>query len=415
MLSKRLLCVNMFTRQEKFILFVLAAIQFSHIVDFMIMMPLGPQLMRAFDMSAGQFAWLISSYTFAAGGSAFAGSFYLDRLDRKKALLYFNLGFSIGTILCAFAVTYEWLLVARFFTGAFGGVLSSLVFASVGDTIGVERRGTAMGIVMTAFSMASIFGVPFSLFLSNHFDWHAPFVVLGVFALSLTIFIFNFFPSMSAHLSRVSHHPLQTILGFVKEHRTRNVLFFMALLVLGHFMIIPFLSPALVANLDFPEKHLPYIYLVGGVVTIFSNPFYGRMTDRFGPRQVAMIAIPLSLFPILIITNLVRAPEALVYFIVGLFFLTMGGRIVPAQTLATSSVPPEQRGSFMSLVSCFQQLASAFAAMIAGSVIVKSSGGQLLFYSRLGLFSVVVGLAAWTLLYLFMGKRALQKHQVAQV
>ena len=181
----------MFSRQEKFLLFIIAAIQFAHIVDFMIMMPLGPQFIRIFSISAQEFSFLVASYTLFAGISGFVSSFFMDRFERKRLLIFFFTGFAISTLFCAFSPNFYVLLIARSLAGTFGGVLNSITLSIVSDNFSYEKRGTAMGWTSTSFSLASILGVPFSIYLAMKFNWHAPFVFLGCISFGLYLFIFK--------------------------------------------------------------------------------------------------------------------------------------------------------------------------------------------------------------------------------
>ncbi|WP_375438196.1 MFS transporter [uncultured Hymenobacter sp.] len=138
-------------KNEKLLLALLAAVQFTNILDFVIMMPLGPQLMPALGIVPRQFGLVISAYTFSAGATGLAAAF-LDRFNRKTALLALYLGFGLGTVACALAPTYHWLVAARALTGAFGGVLGSLVLAIVGDAVPESRRGQAIGLGSPLFS-----------------------------------------------------------------------------------------------------------------------------------------------------------------------------------------------------------------------------------------------------------------------
>ncbi|HEX4924950.1 MAG TPA: MFS transporter [Bdellovibrionales bacterium] len=389
----------MFTRQEKLLLFFLATIQFNHIVDFMIMMPLGPVVMRELQMTPAQFGLVISSYTFTAGIMGFLAAFFLDRFDRKRALVFLTIGFAVGTLLCSVAPSFLLLAAARSTAGAFGGVLSSVVMAIIGDAIAPDRRGTAMGIVMAGFSAASVLGVPFSLYLANLFNWHAPFVFLGTMALFMAVALSTLLPPMNAHLARKRDPPLRVVIELVSTRQTAARLLFMALLIFGQFTIIPFLSPSLVANAGLPEAQLPLVYLVGGFCTIFSSPAWGRLSDRFGYRRVALIGITISLVPFYIITNLSVIPVWLLLVIVAIMFICMGGRMIPVMTMMTSSVPPEKRGSFMSLTSSVQQLSSSIGAAVAGATVVTLSDGRLAHYDRVGLIAITSSALAVLLLY----------------
>lgn len=385
-----------FSRSEKFLLFCLAAVQFTHIIDFMILMPLGPQLMRTFDLSAHQFGLLVSCYTFSAGAMGLLSALFLDKFDRKRALIFFYSGFAIGTVACGLSKDYHALLLARTLTGAFGGILSALTLSIVADAIGPDRRATATGILMTSFSVASIVGVPLSITVAQKWDWHAPFLALGGLSILVSALFFFWIPAMNAHLQNriLGLHPMEPYFRVLKNKNQMTALSFMFLLVLGQFTIIPFLSPTLVANAGLPESHLPLIYLVGGICSIVSGPLIGRLADRHGKKRTFFWGAGISLIPILILTNLGPTPIPVLLFVAAFFFVTMGGRMIPATALVTSTVQPQNRGSFMSLVSSTQQFSSAIASYIAGLIVIKSPEGLLLNYPFVGGIALISSVLA---------------------
>ena len=384
-----------FDRQEKLLLFSLAFLQFSNIVDFMIMMPLGPQLMRIFEITPKQFGMLISSYAFAAAISGFCAAFYVDRFDRKRVLMGFYLGFGLSTVGCAISTSYPLLLMARFLAGIFGGVLSALVLSIVSDAIDLKRRGAAMGVTMAAFSLASIFGVPFSLYLATRFEWHAPFWFLGIISIVLLSVISKTVPAMRKHLEHVhTESPLKRVYRMLQSQSVRASLLFMMLLTFGHFSVIPFLSTSLVANGGMAEGQLPFIYLVGGSISFFSQPWIGYLADRLGKRIVFRYSMLLSLVPIFIVTHLGPSPLFVMLSVVAIFFFCMGGRMIPAMAMTSSTVHPEHRGSYMSLQSSFQQLSSGSAAYIAGAMTTTDITGRLIGYTNVGYFAIVLSLLA---------------------
>lgn len=400
----------MFSKKEKILLAMLAAIQFSSVVDFMIMMPLGPQLMRLFHINPHQFGLLVSSYTFCAGISGFLASFFVDKFDRKYNLLFFYTGFGLGTVACAMAPTYELLLLARGLTGVFGGVLSSLVLSIVSDAISYERRGSAMGIIMTAFSMASIFGVPFSLFLANQYTWHAPFIFLGIASLLLCLMIMFFMPSMRGHLVNRQKAPIyQSLFQIARNPNQRRALIFMFCVIFGHFAIVPFLSPSMVANVGMTEAQLPLIYMVGGFFTIFTSPMIGRLADKFGKHVVFKYGAFITILPIFLITHLPASPLWAALICTSLFFVMSGGRMIPATALVSGTTHPQSRGSFMSIVNCVQQLASATASYIAGIIVTQQEGtGHLDHFENVGYIAI-----AFTLLAIFLSRNIVAVEQVA--
>ncbi len=386
----------MFSKSEKILLAILASIQFSSIVDFMIMMPLGPQLMRLFEISPHQFGLLVSSYTFAAALSGFSASFFVDKFDRKKCLLFFFVGFALGTLACALSPTYEVLLIARAITGIFGGVLSSLVMAIVSDSIPYDRRGSAMGVIMTSFSMASIFGVPFSLYLANAFSWHAPFLFLAGAAVVICFVIIFFIQPMVKHLAGTqAKEPMYRVITRITSNpNQRRALYFMASVMFGHFAIIPFLSPSLVSNAGLTEKQLPLMYMIGGLCTIFTSPYIGKLADRFGKQQIFFWGAIVTIIPYFLITHMSETPVWLILTICAFFFVSSGGRMIPASALVSGTALPQNRGSFMSIASCVQQLAAAASSYIAGLIIVESADGKLLNYEWVGYIAIAFSFVA---------------------
>lgn len=385
-----------FSRPEKLLLALMAAIQFSHIVDFMILMPLGPQLMRIFGIGPQEFGLLVSSYTFAAGLSGFLASFFVDRFDRKTSLLFFYVGFAVSTIACAIAPSYFYLLAARCLAGMFGGVLGSLVMSIVSDAISYERRGSAMGIVMGSFSVASVLGVPFSLYLATEFSWHAPFAFLGVVSLPVIALAMKYVPSMNAHVRKGGAHGAWESIGHIlKTPNQQLALLFMFCLVLGQFSIIPFLSPSFVSNAGMREDQLPLLYLFGGLCSMVASPTVGRLADKYGKRQVFSFSVLLSLPPIWIITHLGPNPVWILLVISSLFFIVMSGRMVPAMAMVSSTATPEYRGSFMSVTSAVQQLSAALASWVAGMIVVSGEGGRLMNYEAVGYVAIAFSVLAF--------------------
>lgn len=376
---------------EKTVLFTLAAIQFTHIMDFMIVMPLGPQLMRIFYITPQQFGFIVASYTIAAGIFGFAAAFFIDRFDRRKALLVCYSGFAIGTIACALSPGYEMLLLARMATGAFGGIIGTLVLSIIGDLIPFERRASAMGMVMMAFSLASVFGVPFGLFLSNQFNWHAPFLLLGGLGGVILFFIYRNIPSITSHIQHASvrQNPLVMVKEIVSDSNHLVALSVMLFLMLGQFTVIPYISPYMVSNVGFSESQLPYIYLAGGLASMISMPLIGKLADKYGKLRIFTIFIFASLIPIYLITNMqmVSLPVALA--VTTLFFIVMGGRSIPATTMISAAVEPKNRGSFMSLNTAVQQLSAGLASFIGGLIMVKSSNGTMENYEIIGYIAIV--------------------------
>ncbi len=379
------------SKQEKIILYTLAAINFLNIMDFMIMMPLGPQLMRILNISPQQFGVIVSSYTFSAGISGFVTAFVIDRLDRKRSLTILFIGFVLGTFMCGFAWNYEVLIAARIFTGLFGGVLGATIMAIVSDVIPLERRGHAMGVIMSAFSVASVFGVPFGFYIATHSDlgWHAPFIFLGITGVPIWFLIQKYIPSISHHIKQDGHqNPLEILKAIGSNRNHLYALLMMMVLMMGHFSIIPFLSPYMVSNVGFEESQLTYIYFIGGALTIFTSPYIGKLADKKGKLKVFTLFVILSLVPIFGITNMPKIPIAYVLVVTAAFFVFSGGRFAPAQAMVTGSVDPKLRGSFMSISSALQQLTAGFASYFAGTLVTKMPDGTLQGYNYVGYIAI---------------------------
>lgn len=388
--------------REGLLIFILAAIQFTHMVDFVIMMPLGPQLMRVFSITPKEFGLLVSAYTFSAAVAGFLSALFIDRFDRKHAMLGLYLGFTLGTLACAMAPTFSLLLAARVVAGAFGGVLGALTLAVIGDAIPENRRGAATGKVMAAFSVASIVGIPIGLYLASQSSWHAPFYVLAGLSVLVLLLSVKFLPPLRGHLTNaVKTNPFSVLHEIVRQRNLQWAMALMVTLTMAGFFVVPFISPYMVANIGFTEAELSYIYLFGGLATAFTSQWTGKLADKYGKQRIFAFAALLSLGPILIITNLPPMEHYLVLIITTFFFIFFGARFVPAMSLITSSVEPRLRGSFMSINSSVQQLSAGLASFSAGYIVKEAASGQLLHYSWVGFVSCAITLAAvWVVRHL---------------
>ena len=374
---------------ERWLLLLLAAVQFTHIMDFMIMMPLGPQLMRVMEIGPGQFAAFVAAYSISSGIVSLLAAPFVDRFDRKKLLLLTYAGFMLGTLTCALAQNAATLLIARAVSGAFGGLSTATVLAIVGDVIPAQRRAAGMGIVMTAFSAAAAFGVPFGLKLAQMFRWETPFFVLAGMAGVMWTLAFLKLPSIRGHLE--GGRSRRAFFELVRDANAGRALLFMVAMVLGHFTIIPLLSPYLVHNVGLPERDLFLVYLTGGVLTVFTAPRIGRLADRFGRRRVFAVLVVIASLVTLFIAN--SGPLAVWAVLVsgGAFFVFASGRFVPGQAIMTLAVPASRRGAFMSLSGCARDLAMGLASGIAGWVVTTAPSGELVNFHWLGWIAVTAG------------------------
>ncbi len=376
------------SRSERTILLTLAAVQFTHILDYMIMMPLGAGLMRVFDLSPAQFSQLVAAYGGSAAVAGLLGGFFLDRIDRKRALFWLYVGFAVATLGCAVAPSHHALLAARIAAGVFGGLAGSVVVAMVADVVPPERRGRGMAFVMSAFPLASVAGVPLGIALANRFEWHAPFYLLAGLAAPILFGIARFLPrrppAPDAHL--VS--PISQMRGLLAEPIHWRAFAVTAALVSAGGFMIPFMAPSLVANAGVTDGTLPWVYFFGGVATFCSTPLIGHLTDRHDKLHVLAALTGPAILATLLVTHLGPSPLWLVLLITSLFFVGMSGRFGPASTLVANSVAPRFRGGFMSLNSAVQQGASALANLVGGTLITRDAAGHLVGYGRVGWLAV---------------------------
>jgi predicted MFS family arabinose efflux permease len=379
--------------REIVLLLILASVQFTSIVDFMVVMPLGPQLMRRFAIDPEQFGRIVASYTIAAGLAGLLGSSIMDRFSRKAAFLTLYSGFLLGTLLCGLSRSYWTLLFARVLTGAFGGILSGLALAIVADVFPEERRGRATGVLMSAFAVASAFGVPVGLYLGTKFGWYVPFLILAALGLPVLFAGIRFLPSLRDHLHHASHsHPLRQIVDTFRRPNNLRAFALTIAVMLGSFSVIPYISLSLVMNAGVAETQLPWVFVTGGLLTLVGAPLVGRLADHFGKLLVYRVVATISMGLMLAVTNLPRVPLALAIAVVATLMLSNAGRMVAALTMITGSVERRLRGGFMSANSAVQHLASGVGASIGGRILVKSTDGTLENFNKVGLLAVTATL-----------------------
>jgi predicted MFS family arabinose efflux permease len=388
-------------RRERFFLFALAGIQFTHILDFMIMMPLGPQFIKAFSINTHQFGLLLSSYTFAAAIAGVFATYYIDRFERRQLLLRLYICFIIATVACGFAPNYHSLFIARACAGAFGGILGSLVQTIVADSIPFERRGKALGTVMAAFSVSTVAGVPLSLFLANHIEilgWRAPFIFIGLISVLVLYIGYRNIPQISGHLDHVHEGSrFQQIYDILIARQHLRAFLFMGLIMLTGFSVIPYIALYLTANVGVADSYISLIYLCGGLATLMSSRLIGHMADQHGKVRVFRILAIVSLIPIIVTTNLVPVPLWVVLINSTAFFILISGRMIPAMAMVSQLVEPKIRGTFMSLVGSVQMLASGIASVLAGAVVTITADGKMEHYNLVGYGAAACGLLTFWL------------------
>jgi len=381
-------------RRERAFLFLLAAVQFTHIVDFMILMPLGPRLMETFSITPQVFGGLVSAYTFSAGIASILAAMVVDRFDRKRALLVMYLGFAAGTLACGLAPNEHWLLLARILTGSFGGVVSSLILSLIPEAIPVTRRGAAMGTVMTSFSLASIAGVPIGLYLSNHFGWNAPFYMLAGLSLVMAAIAGFRMPSFPPRPRLPGQGPFADFGRILSIPIHWRAFGFTWLMMGSTFLVIPYISPILVSNGGVGNDQLFLVYLLGGTVTFFTMPYFGKLGDKKGLYPVYAMVSVAAMIPILFITHVGVWGLAVILPICMVFMSLVSGRAAPGMALVANVVEPRLRGGFMSLNTALQQLTSGVSSLIAGFMLTQLPGGRLAGFDHVGYLACAVLLAS---------------------
>ena len=388
-------------KRERFFLFSLAGIQFTHILDFMIMMPLGPEFIRELNINTHQFGLLLSSYTFAAAAAGILATYYVDRFERRQLLLSLYALFIIATFACGLAPSYEALFIARAFAGAFGGILGSLVQTIVADSIPFERRGKALGTVMAAFSVSTVAGVPLGLFLANHIPslgWRAPFFFIA-FISSLILYVgYRNIPKIAGHLDHVHEGSrLSQVLKILIAPQHIKAFIFMALIMITGFSVIPYIALYLTSNVGISNSYISLIYLCGGVATLMSSRFIGHMSDKYGKVTVFRVLAIVSLVPLLVTTNLPVTPLWIVLINSTAFFILVSGRMIPAMAMVSQVVENKIRGTFMSLVGSVQMLSSGIASVLAGWIVTIGPDGMMQHYNLVGYGAAICGLLTFWL------------------
>jgi predicted MFS family arabinose efflux permease len=356
------------------------------------MMPLGNILMPQWNLNSSQFSIIVSSYSLAAFVSSFAAIFFADKFDRKNVLLVAYFGFLAGTVGCAFATNAATMIIARSVTGIFGGLISAQVLSIIADIIPYERRGQAMGMLMGGFALASVVGVPFGLYLANQFNWYFPFLVVAGVGVLLLPLLLRYVPSVRGHLANPIplKGRIESFVHIFSDRTQMTALVFSFILIMGHFLIIPLFNPYMVYNVGVPQKDTPLIYLFGGISSLITAQFVGKLSDKYGKRQVFVIAAAASLILILMLTNMPKIPVYWVLIIFSVWFSAATGRTVPGQAMTTQAVSAKTRGSFMSLNSCMQSLGTGFAGLLSGWLTFSDANFAIHHYDYLGYLSAIL-------------------------
>lgn len=406
-----------FTGYQKFVVAILAFLQFTIIIDFMILSPLGAFVMPSLGITPQQFGIVVSAYALAAGLTSFVAAGYADRFDRKRLLLTFYGGFMVGTLLCGLANSFEILLVARIVTGMFAGVIGATVMAIATDLFPMEKRGRVMGLIQTAFAASQVLGLPAGLYLTNAWDWHAPFFTIVVIGVGVGVLIALFMKPVDTHLAlQTARSPFAHLWATIAEPRHFLAFGAVALLATGGYMLLPFGADFTINNYGIDPADLPKIYLVTGICMIFVGPLAGRAADKFGKYPVFLFGTLLSIVMVVTYTHLGAAELAVIasalspswltvmplYIVMGinvLLFIGIFSRIVPSQALMTGVPDPARRGAFNAVCGSLQQVAGGLCAALSGAIVHRAADGHLENYPIVGY--IVAGAAVITLVLIY--------------
>jgi predicted MFS family arabinose efflux permease len=389
-----------FSGYQMFVVALLAFLQFSIVLDFMIISPLGAIVMPDLNISPQRFGEIVSAYAFSAGISGFLAAGFADRFDRKRFLLFFYAGFIAGTALCALAPNYPLLLAARIVTGLFGGVIASIVLAIATDLFPFQMRGRVMGVIQTAFSTSQVLGIPAGLYIASLWNWHAAFLMIALIAIPVGLIIAFCMRPVTGHLAlKQNESPWQHLEGTVLVPRYALAFATTALLVTGGYMLMPFASAYTVNNLGIPLTDLPTIYLVSGMFTIFAGPVIGRVSDAFGKYRTFMFGCALTIVMVLVYTRLPPVPLATLIVVNVLMFVGIFSRMVPSQALMSAIPEAGKRGSFNAVNASLQQFSGGIASIIAGLVVAQGPAGEIEHFDDLGYIVVATTLVSLGLMY----------------
>lgn len=389
-----------FTSYQKLMIGLIAVLQFSVVLDFMVLSPLGAQLLSELHITTRQFGWVVSAYAFSAGASGLLAAGFADQFDRKKLLLFFYAGFIIGTFLCGIAPGYGFLLGARIVTGIFGGVIGSISLAIVTDLFSLNQRGRVMGFVQMSFSGSQVLGIPIGLYLANNAGWHSPFLMIVGLSLLIALVIILKMKPVNEHLKiKSDKSAFQHLKNIFSNTGYLQAFGATVLLATGGFMLMPFASAFAVNNLGLQLEDLPILYVCTGIFSMAAGPIAGKLSDKIGKLKVFLGGTILTMIIVIIYCNLQITPLWLVIILNILLFTGVLSRIIPAQALLSAVPEMHDRGAFMSVNSSIQQISGGFASAVAGLIVVYSEGKAIENYDLLGYVVVLSMLITLAMMY----------------
>jgi predicted MFS family arabinose efflux permease len=386
---------------ESFVIFLIGFVQFVDILDFMMVMPLGPDFSKDLDFDIAKMGYVSAVYAFAAGLSGLLFSKILDRFDRKSLLLTSMLGLALATLAGGFAYDANSLLITRFLAGSFGGPATAAAFAIISDLIEPRRRGAAMGKVWGAFSIASVIGVPLGLEVARLSSWRLPFYGVSSMAIVAALLIYFKLPSIRKHLDENEHKESVTYVSLLSKKRYLLSYLSISLSTMAAFMIIPYISPQLQINLHLPRDQISMQYFVGGTLSFFAMRFAGYMVDQY--NATITTALGTLLLSMTLIGGFIYpgiAHYIPIVYIFAPFMIGMSIRNVSSSTNFSKVPSLYDRAGFMSLNSCFQHFFSSIGSLLASYIIYETPAGYLANMPYLAVLSLVLFTLTIPLTYL---------------
>ncbi len=361
---------------ERKIVWLAALIQLANVLDFMIILPLGPDLATAIDIPSSEMGLLGGIYTFAAAISGLLVARYLDRYDRKKAVIFFLLGLVLGTFLCAFAWDTNSMLAARIIAGLFGGPVTALSLSMVVDMVPNVRRGRAIAIVTSAFTVSSVFGIPLALELSRLFGWQAPFIGVASFGGLVAIGLILFLPAMTDHIDKTATKPKTVpLLPLLKKREIAISYILLGLLSFAQFMLFAGSVNYFVFNLGFPRDGLSGIYIIAGVLAFTAMMITGRIVDLYGARLLSYIIA--FIYVLVLADGYLHIPIIGVPAVFSLFMVCAAIMGVITSSISSEAPGDGERAAYMSLQSTTRHFAAGAGGFISSFILTSNADSSL--------------------------------------
>lgn len=373
--------------------------QFTIMMDFMIISPLGAHLSRVLHITSAQFGLVVSAYAFSAGISGLITALFADKYDRKQLLLFFYIGFIAGTIFCGMANSYTLLLISRIFTGIFGGVIAAIIYTIITDSFSYSVRGRAVSFIQMAFSVSQVIGIPLGLFLTDRFNWQVPFRVIAVVSIILLPVIIKWMIPIQKTAPTSTGESLKQFIKVLRSKTYQPAYFISAILAIGGFLLMPYASIYLINNVGINESQLPLIYMAAGGCTVIATPLLGILSDKIGKYKIFIAGSLMVIMMIAVYTNLPPSTLITVIIVSCLLYIGVASRMISGMSVITAVPLQQQRGAFMSINASVQQLAGAIASLCGGLITYQKLNGALVNFNILGDLIILLVIASFMLMY----------------